>query len=155
MIQPYYKAPYLIHLHRSGELRTVILYLVSGALTSATDYSIFWVTLQAWQDGLLLATVLAYIGGLLVSFLLNRYIVFRKNATGQQFGTSVWRYATLLIVNLIITYLMLWAMERWLGISPLIGKFVVWTFMIFWIYVANKLWVFKGPRQVRKKLFGM
>ena len=133
----------------------MIFYLVTGALTSLTDYSLFFLVFNILTAGLLWATGVAYVGGLLVSFILSRYWVFKKNATGQEFKTSAWRYGSLLVINLIITYLMLWAMEQWFGLTPLLGKFVVWFFMIFWIYGANKYWVFKGPRQVNKRLFGM
>jgi putative flippase GtrA len=47
---------------------------------------------------------------------------------------------------------MLWAMQDFLGLSPFIGKFVVWTFLIFWNYAMDKVWVFRGPRQIRKSL---
>ena len=153
MIHPYYKAPIFFRLLRSGEIKTIIQYLVSGALTSGSDYTVFFICLNMLNAGLLIATVAAYIVGLVVSFLLNRYWVFDQNASGSQFATNVWRYSTLLIVNLLITYAMLWALEQWFGISPLIGKFIVWFFMIFWIYAADKFWVFRGPRKVRDTLF--
>jgi putative flippase GtrA len=152
MIQPYYKAPHIVRLHRSGELSVVVQYLITGALTSMTDYAVFFALFYILQAGLLPATVAAYIAGLLVSFLLSRFWVFKKHATGQRVMTSAWRYVTLLAVNLAITYLMLWTMETWFALTPLLGKFVVWFFMIFWIYAANRLWVFKGPRQVRKSI---
>lgn len=153
MIQPHYKTPRLLSLYRSGEISVVIGYLIAGALTSLTDYSLFFVFLNVVDAGLLAATIVAYVGGLLVSYALSRYWVFRKNAQGQQVATSVWRYGTLLAVNLVITYLMLWALENWLGISPLIGKFIVWFFMIFWIYAANRVWVFKGPRRLTSNFY--
>lgn len=153
MIHPYYKSPFALRLARSGELASMIAYLVSGALTSLADYSLFYLVLQLWGDSLLAATAIAYIGGLLVSYLLNRFWVFKYNAKGERFGTSIWRYGLLLLLNFGITYAMLWAMEYYFGISPFIGKFIVWTFMIFWNYIVGKLWVFKGPRQVRERLF--
>jgi len=149
MIHPYYKTPYLYQLRRSGELATVIFYLVAGALTSATDYSLFVLFFTIIPTGLLVATVIAYIGGLIVSFALSRFWVFRKNAKGERFGTSVSRYVMLLLVNLGITYGLLWALQTWFGLTPLLGKFGVWGFMVFWNYAANKYWVFKGPRRAR------
>lgn len=155
MIHPYYKTPSLVSLYRSGELRTVILYLLAGAVTSLTDYALFVLCFNALETGLLIATIVAYIGGLIVSFIQSRFVVFKKIADGQKLTTSFWRYGTILLVNLALTYLILWMLEVWLGITPLIGKFVVWTFLIFWNFAINKLWVFKGPRKIQKKLFGM
>ncbi len=155
MIHPYYKTPPLQSLYHSGEFKVIIFYLLAGLITSLTDYVLFFIFFNVLSAGLLLATIIAYIGGLIISYVQSRYIVFRKSAVGQKFTTSAWRYIVLLIINLAITYLMLLAMEIWFGLTPLIGKFIVWTFLIFWNYVANKYWVFKGPRKVQKRLFGM
>jgi putative flippase GtrA len=152
MIHPYYHAPYFYRLQRSGELWTIVQYLLTSAIVSAVDYATFWIFYNPLSTGLFEATAAAYIAGLVTSYILNRYWVFKKNASGQQFSTSIFRYATLLLVNFFITYGMLWAMQDLLGISPFIGKFIVWTFLIFWNYAMDKVWVFKGPRQVRKTL---
>ena len=153
MIQPNYKTPRLLSLYRSGELKVVILYLVTGMVTSITDYSLFYTFLYIVPAGLLVATVISYIGGLLVNFTLSRFIVYRTHAQGQHIGTSAWRYGSLLAINLVITYLMLWALESWFGLSPLLGKFVVWFFMTFWIFAMNRIWVFKGPRQLKSSFY--
>ncbi len=155
MIRPHYKTPSLIALYRSGELRIVVLYLLAGAVTSLTDYALFVLCFNVLNTGLLVATIVAYIGGLIVSFIQSRFLVFSKIAEGQKLTTSFWRYGTILVVNLVLTYLILWVLETWFGLTPLIGKFVVWTFLIFWNFAINKLWVFKGPRKIQKKLFGM
>lgn len=152
MIHPYYRAPYFYKLQRSGELWTIVQYLVTSALVSSVDYASFWLFYNPLATGLLEATAIAYVAGLITSYLLNRYWVFQKNAVGEQFRTSAFRYGTLLLVNFCITYGLLWAMQNWLGISPFIGKFVVWTFLIFWNYAMDKVWVFKGPRQIKKRL---
>ena len=152
MIHPYYRAPYFYRLQRSGELETIIQYLVTSAIVSSVDYGSFWFFYNPFGTSLLVATTVAYVAGLVTSYVLNRFWVFDKNAAGEMFSTSIFRYATLLFVNFLITYFMLWAMQDLLGISPFIGKFVVWTFLIFWNYAMDKIWVFKGPRQVRETL---
>lgn len=155
MIQPYYKTPQIIRLYRSGEIWTVVRYCAAGMATSASDYLTFFIFFELFKSGLLVSTVAAYVVGLIVSYLLSRFWVYKKNAQGLRMVSSVWRYGTVLAVNLVITYGMLWAMEEWMGLTPLLGKFVVWFFMTFWNYAVNRLWVFKGPRQVQSKLFGM
>jgi len=152
MIHPYYRAPYFYKLQRSGELGTIVQYLVTSAVVSSVDYASFWLFYNPLHTSLLVATAVAYVAGLVTSYILNRYWVFKKNATGEQFATSAFRYGTLLLVNFLITYGMLWAMQDFLGLSPFIGKFVVWTFLIFWNYAMDKVWVFKGPRRVQKSL---
>jgi putative flippase GtrA len=152
MIHPYYRAPYFYKLQRSGEIWTIVQYLVTSAIVSSVDYLSFWIFYNPLNAGLLTSTAIAYIAGLITSYFLNRFWVFQKNAAGEQFTTSAFRYGALLLVNFLITYGMLLAMQNWLGISPFIGKFVVWTFLIFWNYAMDKVWVFKGPRRIMKKL---
>ena len=152
MIHPYYRAPYFYRLQRSGELATIVQYLVTSAIVSSVDYVSFWLFFNPFHASLFAATAVAYVAGLITSYVLNRYWVFQHNAAGEQFTTSVFRYGTLLLVNFFITYLLLLVMQDWLGISPFIGKFVVWTFFIFWNYAMDKVWVFKGPRQVKEAL---
>lgn len=152
MIHPYYRAPYFYKLQRSGELMTIVQYLVTSAIVSAVDYASFWLVFNPLHADLFVATAVAYVAGLITSYVLNRYWVFQRNAAGEQFATSAFRYGTLLIVNFLITYVLLLVMQDWLGISPFIGKFVVWTFFIFWNYAMDKVWVFKGPRQVKETL---
>lgn len=152
MIHPYYRAPYFYRLQRSGELGTIVQYLVTSAIVSGVDYGTFWLFFNPLGTGLFTATAVAYVAGLITSYVLNRFWVFKKNAAGQEFRTSIFRYGTLLLVNFILTYVLLWAMQELLGISPFLGKFVVWTFLIFWNYIMGKIWVFKGPRQIQKSL---
>src|SRR6266496_6676220 len=152
MIHPYYHAPYFYKLQRSGELWTIVQYLVTSAAVSSVDYAFFWLCFNPFRANLFIATAVAYLAGLVTSYALNRFWVFAQNVTGEQFSTSAFRYGTLLLVNFLITYGLLWAMQDWLGITPYIGKFVVWTFLIFWNYAMDKVWVFKGPRQIRKSL---
>jgi putative flippase GtrA len=152
MIHPYYRAPYFYKLQRSGELWTIVQYLVTSAVVSGVDYATFTLFYNPFHVGLFEATAAAYVAGLVTSYVLNRFWVFKKNASGEQFATSAFRYGTLLLVNFLITYGMLWAMQDFLGLSPFIGKFVVWSFLIFWNYAMDKVWVFKGPRQVKERL---
>ena len=142
VIHPYYQGPFLTRIDK----RLLIEYMLAGALTTGSDYAVFTLSFTVLDQGLLAATIYAYIVGLIVSFLFNRYVVFKKTADRQSMGTSLWRYIAFLFVNLIITYLILWFLEVNFGINPYLGKLIVGAFMFFWIYLGNKLWVFHGER---------
>jgi putative flippase GtrA len=142
VIRPYYQGPFLSRVDK----RLVFAYMASGAITTLSDYLVFTIVFSYLNLGLLAATVIAYLVGLVVSFLLNRYWVFRHGADRQSGATSLWRYGTFLAINLGITYAILWTLEIWFGISPYLGKFVVSGFMFFWIYLGDTFWVFHGER---------
>lgn len=142
-IHPYYHNPFFVHI-TGNDRKTAIAYILAGALVAASDYITFTLLLP---HGLLWATVTAYLVGLTTSYALNRYWVYRRKAEEQSVTTSVSRYITMLAVNLLLTYIFLWLLETYVGISPFIGKFIVGFFMFFWIYLTNRLWVFKGQKE--------
>lgn len=141
-VHPYYQAPF----YKKLDKRKAFAYMASGALTTAADYGTFTICFSLFNLGLLTATIIAYVVGLIVSYALNRYWVFASGADRQSDATNLWRYATFLVVNLILTYLILWACQQWLGITPYIGKFIVNAFMFVWIYAGDTFWVFRGRR---------
>jgi len=141
VIRPYYQSPSFARIDK----RMLVTYMLAGAVTTLTDYATFTLFFSVWNQGLLTATVVAYIAGLVVSYVLNRYVVFTKGADRQSAASSLWRYAVFLGVNLVITYIILWALEQ-VGITPYIGKLVVGAFMFFWIYWGNQAFVFRGEK---------
>jgi putative flippase GtrA len=141
LIRPYYQSPSFARIDKGMLFR----YMSAGALTTFTDYAAFTIVFSYANGGLLAATVIAYVAGLIVSYFLNRYFVFSKGADRQSAATSLWRYAVFLGVNLVITYIILWALEQ-VGITPYLGKLVVGAFMFFWIYWGNQAFVFRGEK---------
>jgi putative flippase GtrA len=139
----YYQGPFYARIDRGQ----AVAYVVSGALVTLSDYGSFTLCFSVFNAGLLTATVIAYVVGLVVSYVLNRYWVYRKGAENQSEATGIWRYGVFLAVNLAITYGGLWAMQQAFDISPYIGKIIINLFMFFWIYLGNEFWVFKGERE--------
>lgn len=144
----YYQGPFYTRIDKA----LLVAYIVSGAIVTLADYAAFTVCFSGLNLGLLVSTVTAYIAGLVVSYVLNRYWVYRKSAARQSEVTSLWRYIAFLAFNLGLTYFMLWAMQTGFGITPYIGKLVVNSFMFFWIYIGNVYWVFRGEEEGPIKL---
>jgi len=141
-LHTYYQGPFYTRVDKGQ----AIAYPVAGALVSLSDYLSFGWLFSILGTGLLGATVGAYIVGLVASYALNRFWVFKKGANKQAEVSSIWRYFVFLAINLAITYAMLWAMETWFDITPYIGKFIVGFFMFFWIYWGNTFFVFRGVK---------
>lgn len=141
VIRPYYQSPSFAHIDKG----MLIKYMAAGAVTTFTDYAAFTLFFSIWNMGLLTATIVAYIAGLIVSYLFNRYLVFAKGADRQSTATSLWRYTVFLLINLVITYFILLALEGF-GITPYLGKLIVGAFMFFWIYWGNQAFVFRGEK---------
>lgn len=140
ILRLYYQGPFYSRIDKDQ----VVAYPIAGVLVTLADYAMFALCFTLLGTGLLAATVVAYIFGLVVSYLLNRFWVFRKGANKQSEASSLVRYGIFLAANLAITYAILWWLQDWLGLTPYIGKLVVGAFMFFWIYIGNKYFVFKG-----------
>jgi putative flippase GtrA len=141
-LHTYYQGPFLTRVDKGK----AIAYPLSGIFVSLSDYLVFGLLFSVLNAGLLESTAGAYVVGLVVSYLLNRYWVFRKSASQQGETANMWRYLVFLAVNLLITFGMLWAMEAQFGLSPYLGKFVVGFFMFFWIYLGHTYFVFRGVK---------
>lgn len=139
----YYQGPFYSRIDRGQ----AFAYMATGAIVTASDYLAFTLCFSYISLGLLWSTISAYMVGFVVSYMLNRYWVYRKGAANQSQIKGMWRYVLFLAFNLALTYAMLWAMESWLAISPYIGKIVVNFFMFFWIYIGNAYWVFAGEKE--------
>jgi putative flippase GtrA len=111
MIRPYYHRPYLLRLYQQGEIGLIVQYLTAGFIVTCVDYGSFVLFFNILAMGLFVATVVGYVGGLIISYLLNRYWVFKKNSGEQSTKSAIFRYSLLLFINLLITYGMLWAMD--------------------------------------------
>lgn len=141
-LHTYYQGPFYTRVDKAKAMA----YPVAGLLVTISDYLVFALFFTVLGTGLLPATAIAYVVGLVVSYLLNRFWVFRKTASTQAEGTSLWRYVVFLAVNLVITYAILYVLETWFGVSPYLGKFIVGVFMFFWIYLGNTYFVFRGVK---------
>ena len=141
-LHPYYQGPFFARIDK-GQL---VAYGVSGFVTTATDYLTFTLFYSVISVGLLEATIIAYIAGLTVSYVQNRFWVYRKTASEHAETTNLWRYGTFLLVNLGITYVILDFLQHNFGVTPYIGKFIVGLFMFFWIYLGNRYFVFPAPK---------
>lgn len=141
-LHPYYQGPFFKRIDKG----LAFAYVASGFITSAADYLAFTLFFSVVPLGLLPATIIAYVFGLVVSYVQNRYWVFRKTASEQRETTNLWRYGLFLLINLGLTYLILDLLQRYLGLTPYLGKFVVGFFMFFWIYLGNTYFVFRGPK---------
>lgn len=132
--------------------QSVPQYLITGLVVFYSDYLIFWIGYRKLALGLVVAQAFAYIVGVVVNFVMERYWVFERISKGESAQKETPRYVVVLITNYLITVALLEILESF-GISAMWGKYFVAFFFTFYNYVIFRFWVFKAPRRklVRRK----
>ncbi len=87
----------------------------------------------------ILASILAYMAGIAVSYILNSRFVFKKEKTLGNFSKFVSVYLTALVINTGLLYLLV----NIIGFDPVLGQVGVTCLVLFYNYVLQKVWTFK------------
>ncbi len=89
------------------------------------------------------ATLLGYVGGGLVSYALNRRLTY---ASERPHAEATWRFAAVAAVGFLLTWGLMHALTCWLGAPYVPAQLVTTGIVLFWSFVAHKLWTFRDPR---------
>jgi putative flippase GtrA len=125
---------------RSGRLYGPFLYLAVGGVAFVVDLGLLIVGRDALGWPLPVASAAAFWAGLLVSYVMQRFLTFRSQRSSWH---SLWRYGVLVAVNSLATVLII-ALFDSIGWGYVVGKFVSTALTTLWNYAAYKSWVFAG-----------
>lgn len=122
-------------------VREIMTFLVVGGLSAAVDGGVF-LLLSSLGLTPVLASAISFMSAFVVNYGGNRRVVFR--AAG---GGSLWRYITLVIVNLGLSAGLV-ALGILVGLSPVAAKVVSIVVIAAVNYVVMRAWVFRrrSPR---------
>ena len=85
------------------------------------------------------ATLTGYVAGGLVSYALNRRLTYASTRPHTEAG---WRFAVVAAVGFVLTGLFMHLFTRWLGAPYLPAQLVTTGIVLFWSFIAHKLWTF-------------
>lgn len=118
---------------------SAIKYLLTGGLTFAVDYLALLTCYYVLSLPLWVATTLGYLGGLCVSFFVNRTWVFGERGKQRKMTRQLVEYVLLLIFNYAFTVFAI-RLSHGNGISPAVSKIVITAMIAGWNYVIfNKV----------------
>ena len=109
-----------------------------GAINTGFSF-IIYILLLRLDLYYIIASVLAYIAGIAVSYLLNTKFVFKEEKTIKNLSKFVSVYLTALVINTGLLY----ALVNLIGFNPVLGQIGVTCLVLFYNYVLQKLWTFK------------
>lgn len=136
---------------KTSKFRQLLAYAITGGVWFWSGYIMFALLYSGLRWGIVPAKIVAYLFGLSVNFILERFWVFNNAQAHKQIQTVTVRYVVLSVVNLGLDTAIVWGLAK-VGVTPYIGQFVSAGFFTVWNYIWYRLWVFArrghpGPKR--------
>ena len=115
------------------------LYVASGFTALAVDYGSYLALFRLFSVWYIAASVVGGILGFFTTFLMNKYLVFRKR---EDFAKHLVRFFVVDMCNIAATNAILYGLVEFAGFGEEIGKFVAMGFVVFWNFFLYKFVVY-------------
>jgi putative flippase GtrA len=122
----------------------LIKFSIVGCLNTGISYFIFLALYKIFDVHYLAASVLAYSGGLLNSFILNKKWTF--GAEGSLIQVQFVKFILVNSIALILNLVTLKLLVEDIGMIPEIAQIVAIGFSTMANFVGNKVWTFQSSR---------
>lgn len=123
-------------------VKQFMIYNLGGAAFFVVGYGIFALLYGVFDLWWVFAKAIGDFCGWATNYLIQRHLVFHKEAKGQRERDILGKFTLISAVNLLIDYLIVGGLKL-LGVSPFLGLWISSIFFTFWKYLWYKLWVFR------------
>jgi putative flippase GtrA len=110
-----------------------------GLLAAAVHYGLLITLVETGGVGPVPATLIGYVGGGCVSYILNRRLTY---ASDRPHAEATWRFAVVTAVGFVLTGLLMQVFTGWLGAPYLPAQLVTTGIVLFWNFLGNRAWTF-------------
>ncbi len=130
---------------QSGDIRIqAFRYLISGGTAFLIDTGLLALLTELFgQEHLLLWTAIAFLTGLLVTYLFSILWVF-DNRSMKSRTAEVAIFVLIGVVGLGFTELLMWLFAQKAGLHYLLSKIITTVIVFIWNFVAKKLLLFRS-----------
>ncbi len=112
-----------------------------GAVAAVVHYGALIALVEAGGVDPVPATLAGYVGGGVVSYLLNRRLTYRSDRPHTQ---ATWRFAVVAFVGFLFTWSLMTLFVAALGPAHYLPAQLVTTgIVLIWSFVANRVWTFR------------
>jgi putative flippase GtrA len=125
-----------------GLTRQVSAFFGVGIVAAVVHYGLLVSLVEGYRMDPVRATLVGYVGGGIVSYLLNRRHTYASDRPHREAG---WRFALVAFVGFGLTWLFMALLVRGLGAPYLPAQIVTTGIVLVWSFVAHKLWTFREP----------
>ncbi|HEX2556136.1 MAG TPA: GtrA family protein [Microvirga sp.] len=110
-----------------------------GVAAALVHYGLLVALVEAAGVGPVSATLAGYVAGGIVSYALNRRHTYESRRSHAEAG---WRFAVVAGVGFLLTGAFMHAFTAWLDLPYLPAQVVTTGIVLFWSFLAHKLWTF-------------
>ena len=110
-----------------------------GLVAAVVHYALLIALVEMARWGPVAATLLGYVAGGIVSYALNRRLTYGSD---RPHAEATWRFAVVAFVGFLLTGLLMAAFTTALGAPYIPAQLVTTGIVLFWSFVANRLWTF-------------
>jgi putative flippase GtrA len=130
---------------QSGDIRIqAFRYLISGGTAFLIDTGLLALLTELFgQEHLLLWTAIAFLTGLLVTYLFSILWVF-DNRSMKSRTAEVAIFVLIGVIGLGFTELLMWLFAQKAGLHYLLSKIITTVIVFIWNFVAKKLLLFRS-----------
>jgi putative flippase GtrA len=120
-------------------LRQIIAFAGVGVIAAIVHYGLLLglVEIGGWHP--VLATLIGYIGGGIVSYWLNRSHTYASN---RPHGEAGWRFAIVAAVGFLITFAVMSGLVVRYGLPYFPSQIATTLVVLVWSFLAHKYWSF-------------
>lgn len=113
-----------------------------GAAAAVVHYGLLIGLVEAGALPPVPATLVGYAGGGFLSYGLNRSLTYRSR---RPHAEATWRFVVVALIGFGLTWLFMGVFTGRLGLPYLPAQLATTAVVLFWNFVANKLWTFREP----------
>jgi len=114
-----------------------------GAVAAFVHYGLLVALVEGVGIAPVPATLAGYVAGGVVSYLLNRRLTYASDRPHAEAG---WRFALVAGVGFLLTWGFMHVFTAVLGLPYLPMQVVTTGIVLFWSFVANRVWTFADAR---------
>lgn len=123
-----------------GLARQVGTFVAVGGAAAVAHYGLLIGLVEGGRLDPVPATLIGYVGGGIVSYLLNRRLTY---ASERRHAEATWRFAVVAGVGFGLTWLLVAVLVRGFALPYLAAQLVTTGVVLFWSFAAHKLWTFR------------
>jgi len=125
----------------NGTLQKFIKFSIVGFINTAVSYLVFFILLEIGHVAYLLSSILAYLVGIIISYIGNKYWTFRASRTAVR--EEFIKFFILNLIGLAINTAIMACLVEIFKLNPLIAQILAMSVVIFYNFSGSKFWVFK------------
>jgi len=121
--------------------RQISAFLIVGTIAAIFHYGLLIGLKEGQGWDFIPATLAGFLGGALVSYLLNRRHTFTDSTRSH--SQASWRFFVVASIGFGLTFIFGYLFVNRLGAPYLPAQMVTTCIVLVWNYLANRLWTFK------------